>query len=106
VPWDQQHFEDLLAKWIAATDQPFTTVDGPEFRALLQYTHHPAKKTLKIPHATAVRSHIMELGEEIIDGLKQTFGVGSSPNHALKITHPVLGEHVKFVNILGCMDIE
>jgi hypothetical protein len=37
-PWDQEHFEDLLAKWIAACDQPFTIVSEPEFRALLEYT--------------------------------------------------------------------
>ncbi|KAJ7488756.1 hypothetical protein B0H11DRAFT_1912906 [Mycena galericulata] len=41
-PWNQQHFEDLLAKWVAACDQPFSAVDALEFRELLQYTHHPA----------------------------------------------------------------
>ncbi|KAI9512638.1 hypothetical protein F5148DRAFT_1279546 [Russula earlei] len=30
-PWDQEMFEDLLAKWIVATDQPFYTVNEPEF---------------------------------------------------------------------------
>ncbi|KAJ6539852.1 hypothetical protein DFH09DRAFT_861793, partial [Mycena vulgaris] len=39
-PWNQSHFEDLLAKWIAATDQPFSVVEEPEFKALLQYVHH------------------------------------------------------------------
>jgi hypothetical protein len=51
------------------------TVDGKEFRELRQYMHHPAKKQLKIPRATAVKSRIMDLGEEIVDGLKQTFAV-------------------------------
>ncbi|KAJ7932220.1 hypothetical protein B0H13DRAFT_1520766, partial [Mycena leptocephala] len=47
-PWDQEHFEELLAKWVAACDQPFSAVDDVEFRELLQYTHHPARKPLKI----------------------------------------------------------
>jgi hypothetical protein len=75
-PWDQEHFENLLAKFIVATDQPFSAVDGKEFRELLQYTHHPAKRKLKIPHATAVKVCIMDLGEEIVDRLKKTFVVG------------------------------
>ncbi|KAJ8089159.1 hypothetical protein PM082_014407 [Marasmius tenuissimus] len=53
-PWDQAHFEDLLAKWIAACDQPFTTVTDVEFWDLLQYTHHPAGKTLHIPGEQAI----------------------------------------------------
>ncbi|KAJ7927159.1 hypothetical protein B0H13DRAFT_1521676, partial [Mycena leptocephala] len=36
VPWNQEKFEDLLAKWVAACDQPFTAVDAVEFRELLQ----------------------------------------------------------------------
>jgi hypothetical protein len=53
-PWDQEKFKDLLAKWIIATDQPFYTVDEPEFYKLLEYTHHPSLE-LKIPHHDAVK---------------------------------------------------
>ncbi|KAF8222278.1 hypothetical protein L208DRAFT_1524601, partial [Tricholoma matsutake] len=54
-PWDQEKFKDLLAKWIVATDQPFYTVNEPEFRDLMMYTHHPSPN-LKIPHRDTVRS--------------------------------------------------
>ncbi|KAJ6559622.1 hypothetical protein B0H19DRAFT_905208, partial [Mycena capillaripes] len=40
--WNQAKFESLLTEWIVATDQPFDTVEQPEFRRLLQYTHHGA----------------------------------------------------------------
>ncbi|KAJ7143233.1 hypothetical protein C8R46DRAFT_1046247 [Mycena filopes] len=38
-PWNQSHFEELLAKWIAATDQPFSVVEEPEFKTLLRYPY-------------------------------------------------------------------
>ncbi|KAJ6607260.1 hypothetical protein B0H10DRAFT_1741317, partial [Mycena sp. CBHHK59/15] len=34
--WDQAKFESLLMEWIVSTDQPFDTVEKPEFRRLLQ----------------------------------------------------------------------
>ncbi|KAJ7712733.1 hypothetical protein B0H16DRAFT_554505 [Mycena metata] len=37
--WDQEHFEDLVARWVAVCDQPFTAVNAPEFREMLQYAH-------------------------------------------------------------------
>jgi len=39
-PWDQDHFEELLAKWIITMDQPFYTVEEPEFQELLMYMYH------------------------------------------------------------------
>jgi hypothetical protein len=50
-------------------------INGKEFYELLQYIYYPAKKQLKIPCATAVKVCIMDLGEEIVNGLKQTFAV-------------------------------
>jgi hypothetical protein len=52
--WDQEKFEDLLAKWIVTTDQLFSTVDKPEFCKLLVYTHHPSPD-LKILYCDAVK---------------------------------------------------
>ncbi|KAG0693873.1 hypothetical protein DFH29DRAFT_815918, partial [Suillus ampliporus] len=37
--WDQNMFEQLLAEWMVACDQPFEEVDRLEFRRLLEYTH-------------------------------------------------------------------
>lgn len=82
-PWDQEHFEHLLAKWVAACDQPFSAVDDQEFRELLKYTHHPAKKTLKIPHAQSIRTRIDKMGEEMVAALAEIF----KACHYLKLDH-------------------
>ncbi|KIK34025.1 hypothetical protein CY34DRAFT_18001 [Suillus luteus UH-Slu-Lm8-n1] len=37
--WNQEKFEDLLAKWLVACDQPFEEVEKPEFKAFVEYTH-------------------------------------------------------------------
>ena len=72
----QEEFENLLAEWIAACDQPFDEVDKQPFRKLLQYVHHPSPKSLRIPHRTAVRTRIMKMGEYTVDSVKKMFSVG------------------------------
>ncbi|KAF8801338.1 hypothetical protein BYT27DRAFT_7115152, partial [Phlegmacium glaucopus] len=47
-PWDQERFEQHLAEWIVACDQPFDEVEKPEFVAMMNFTHH-AGGPLKIP---------------------------------------------------------
>jgi len=79
-PWDQEKFEVLLAKWIVATDQPFHTVDNPEFRELLTCAHHPLPE-LKIPHQNVVKRHIMKMGEDTIEATKESFAVCKSHPH-------------------------
>ena len=74
-PWDQNWFKELLAKWVAACDQPFSAVDEPEFRKLLEYTHHPAKKPLTIPRMQSVKGRIMAMGTDMIEDLKAIFKV-------------------------------
>lgn len=88
-PWDQETFEDLLAKWIVATDQPFHTVDGAEFRKLLGYAHHPSPE-LKIPHRNAVKRRIMRMGQDVIDATKESFAVCKSQLHITGISHQAL----------------
>ncbi|KAF5338562.1 hypothetical protein D9758_016540 [Tetrapyrgos nigripes] len=70
-PWDQAKFEELLVKWIAACDQPFSTVEDPEFQALLQYTHHG--RTLNIPCSKTIRSRIMKMHESVVDQYRSLF---------------------------------
>ena len=72
-PWDQEKFEDLLAKWIVATDQPFYTVDDPEFRDFVMYTHHPA--TLHIPHRNTIKKRVMKMGDDMRNIVKHMFRV-------------------------------
>ena len=64
----------MLAKWIVATDQPFSTVDEPEFHDLLMYTHHPSPN-LHIPHRDAIKWRIMKMGEDTIEATKEMFKV-------------------------------
>jgi hypothetical protein len=65
----------LLVKWVSACDQPFSAVDDVEFRELLQYTHHPARKSLKIPHAQSIKVRIDRMGDEMFAGLSEAFKV-------------------------------
>jgi len=62
----------MLAKWIVATDQPFYTVEDPEFQDLLMYTHHPSPN-LKIPHRNAVKTRVMKMGYDAVEATKRMF---------------------------------
>jgi hypothetical protein len=73
--WDQAKFEKLLAEWMVACDQPFEEVDRPEFRRLLEYTH--LRPSLTIPHRNTMKSRIMKMGEDTIEGMKQMISVRS-----------------------------
>jgi hypothetical protein len=64
----------VVAQWVATCDQ--SAVDEPEFRALLQYTHHPSNGRLDIPHAHSVKARIMNMGDEMTDGLRLLLKVG------------------------------
>ncbi len=88
-PWDQERFEDLLVKWIVATDQPFHTVDEPEFRKLMTYAHHPSPE-LKIPHRNAVKRRVMKMGEDTVRATKESFAVCKSQ---LYITRSLTSYH-------------
>ncbi|KAJ7322813.1 hypothetical protein DFH08DRAFT_817960 [Mycena albidolilacea] len=47
--WDQKEVDTLIAKWIATCDQPFSTVEEPEFHAMLEYAYyHRSSEALKI----------------------------------------------------------
>ena len=84
-PWDQVKFEDMLAKWLVATDQPFSTVDDPEFRDFLTYAHHPAPN-LKIPHRDAIKRRVMRMYEDTIRATRQMFQASSSYAFIFKLT--------------------
>jgi len=52
--WYQEKFEQLIAEWVVACNQPFEEVDKPEFWDMLAYAHHPSP-SLKIPHQDAIK---------------------------------------------------
>ncbi|KAF5376117.1 hypothetical protein D9615_007777 [Tricholomella constricta] len=71
-PWDQEHFEKLLAEWIVACDQPFDEVEKPEFINMMKYTHRSAT-SLKLPGRNVIKRRIMKMGEETVEGIQQMF---------------------------------
>lgn len=73
--FDQGMFERLLAEWMAACDQPFTEVDRPELRKLLQYTfyHGGGSKEFHIPNHTTMNTKIMKFGKQALDGIISMF---------------------------------
>ncbi|KAJ6536653.1 hypothetical protein B0H10DRAFT_1971905 [Mycena sp. CBHHK59/15] len=73
VLWDQDHFETLVAKWVAACDQPFVTVMREEFCEMLEYTHHHSPTPLKIPSPDSVKGNIMRMSSEMVNKLKAIF---------------------------------
>ena len=79
-PWDQNRFEELLTKWIIATDQSFDTVDNPEFRELMSYIHHLAP-AIHIPGRHAIRRRAMKMGEDGIEATKKMFAVCHNIKH-------------------------
>lgn len=74
-PWNQAHFEELLAKWVAACDQPFTAVADPEFQDLLRYVHLHTGRVLRIPAANTIQRRILALGDEVEEKLKKQLAV-------------------------------
>jgi len=68
--WDQENFEQLIAEWVVACDQPFEEVDKPEFLDMLAYTHH-SSPSLKIPHQDAIKCQIMRMGEDSVELMKE-----------------------------------
>ncbi|KAJ3517257.1 hypothetical protein NLJ89_g623 [Agrocybe chaxingu] len=83
-PWDQAHFEALVAKWVAACDQPFSAVEDEEFCEMLQYVHHQSHGKLKIPSQKGVRERILEMETEMVDGFQAMFKENTS-NFAISL---------------------
>lgn len=67
--WDQNMFEQLLAQWMVACDQPFEEVDRLEFHRLLEYTH--LQQSLHIPHRQAMKRRVMKMGEDTVTDVKK-----------------------------------
>ncbi|KAK7007663.1 ribonuclease H-like domain-containing protein [Favolaschia claudopus] len=66
--FSQEVFNTLLAQYIVACDQPFDTVEKPEFIRLMEYTHHGSTLNFSIPGRTAITSRIMKMGEDTVAG--------------------------------------
>lgn len=73
MPWNQSAFESKIAEWIAADDIPFSEVEKPYFRSLLQFVHQAPE--LRIPSAATIRRRILQMGDLSISDLKQMIAV-------------------------------
>ncbi|KAF5345060.1 hypothetical protein D9758_010453 [Tetrapyrgos nigripes] len=71
-PWNQERFEELLVKWLVASNQPFSEVEQVEFIELLQYVHHSGGK-LHIPKKDAIQRRVLKLGEATIEEIRDIF---------------------------------
>ncbi|KAK6977279.1 Transposase-like protein [Favolaschia claudopus] len=71
--FSQEVFNTLLAQYIVACDQPFDTVEKPEFIRLMEYTHHGSSLNFSIPGRTAITSRIMKMGEDTVAGTRKMF---------------------------------
>lgn len=91
--FDQGMFERLLAEWMAACDQPFTEVDRPELRKLLQYTfyHGGGSKEFHIPNHTTMNTKIMKFGKQALDSIISMFAVSYGLANHIEILTGFLG---------------
>ena len=76
--FDQATFDRLLTEWIVACDQPFDEVEKPEFIALMEYTHHGSTLNFRVPGRNAIKSRVMRMGEDTVEGTRKMFEVSDS----------------------------
>lgn len=73
-PFDNEKWTRYLCEWIAACDQPFDTVEQPEFKRMVDYINHP-NPPLHIPSATTVKNRVMDMGDETVNEIKSLINV-------------------------------
>jgi hypothetical protein len=62
-------------EWVVACDQPFDEVEKPEFIALMEYTHHGSSLNFRVPGRNVVKSRVMKMGEDTVEGTRKMFEV-------------------------------
>ena len=67
-------FEELLTKWIVASDQPFEEVEKPELVNLLNYVHR-SLSPLNIPSRITTKRCIMKMGAKGVQEMIELFAV-------------------------------
>ena len=55
-------------------NQPFDIVEAPEFKRMIDYASR-YNHTLKIPSASTVKSRIMEMGDTVVENIKDIIKV-------------------------------
>lgn len=73
-PFDNEIWTRLLCEWIAACDQPFDTVESPEFKKMIEYASR-YNHILKIPAASTVKNRIMGMGNSVVTEIRNIIQV-------------------------------
>jgi hypothetical protein len=61
-------------KYLVVSNLPFSEVDVPEFRDLLNYTHQ-GQRPLNIPGAASIKRRVLKLSENTVAEIKSLFEV-------------------------------
>ena len=73
-PWDQGKFEQVLMEWVITCDQLFEEVERPKFIMMMNHTHHTGT-SLKIPKHNSIKLHLMKMGDDTIEDVRNMFTV-------------------------------
>jgi hypothetical protein len=73
-PFTRSNWIDLLVKYLVVSNLPFSEVDVPEFRDLINYTYRGAQP-INIPGADTIKRRVIKLSRDTIFELKQLFQV-------------------------------
>jgi hypothetical protein len=95
--WDK--FYDLVVKWIAMSNQPFTEIENPEFRALITFLKPFVGK--KMCKADQLRSLVMEQSEKAQNRMKKILEVSDSSMCAEMSNDKELTYHIGFKSVPG-----
>jgi hypothetical protein len=69
-------------EWIIACDQPFDEVEKPEFVNMMNIVHHSGGP-FNIPKRDAIKRHVIKMGEETINGVREMFRVSTPYSHCM-----------------------
>jgi hypothetical protein len=75
-PFERSTWVDLLVKYLVVSNLPFSEVDVPEFRDLINYTYCGAQP-INIPGADTIKRRVIKLSGDTIFELKQLFKVST-----------------------------
>ena len=70
----QDKLQELLARWQAAENQPFSEVESPYFQELLEYVR---QGPLKLPSGLTMKRRMMDLSEKGIQETKAMIKVNT-----------------------------
>lgn len=68
----EEEFGEYLTRWIVSSNQAFTAVENPKFRALVEYA---ARRKLKLPSADTIKRSVTRLASAKVKELRELIAV-------------------------------